>query len=237
MGLRDDDDDDFVFVKRETAGDDDLSPGDPARVGIRSAFDLQRGDRVIICSRVSGERQLRGNNLRRETLGLAARCAYRGLRVVGLVELVGPAWTPGLWAGAAERASDQGAVLVAWDVTRFARDARRPRDLPTDEALVRFRHDVGEVGAFTVVDPAADQREIDRQEYQRGVGPGLKESEVSLGLMGAGCSVSLVARIVGVDRRSVYRFRERSALGPPRRPAVSRAAGRSSSQVTSSPAP
>lgn len=215
MGIKDDDDDDWE-IDPEAVRNDELSVGRPSRVGICSAYHLQRGAAVILCSRVSGERQARGGNLRRETIALASQCAACELRVVGLVEHAQPAWTPGLWSEAADLATKRGAVLVAWDVTRFTRDKLQPRGLPTDEALDWFRRDVGEVGVFTIVAPDADQREVDRQEYRRGLESGLRPSTVAPELVRAGCSVLLAAKVVGKSPRSLQRWLKQPAYEPHR---------------------
>lgn len=202
VGIRDDEEE--FEIDPEAVRNAELSPGRPSRVGICSACDLRRGNPVILCSRVSGERQERGGNLRRETIALASEVASRELWVVDLVEQARPGWTPGLWSEAADLATKRGAALVAWDVTRFARDVLLPLGLPTDDALDWFRIEVGEVGVFTIVDPDADQREIDRRERDRGLG--YRRSEVAVELVKQGCAVSLAARIVGVNRRSVQRW-------------------------------
>jgi hypothetical protein len=147
-------------------------PGVPSRY-IRSFDAIQRGDKVILCCRVSGWTQDHHGNLDDMEASLRESAEARGAIVVDTVRHVGSGSDPYWLFQAARKARETRAKLLAESTNRFIRHPRyhskeRP-DLQARDCDLRWlASTTSGVELVTVLDPDATPAEERAIETRRG---------------------------------------------------------------------
>jgi DNA invertase Pin-like site-specific DNA recombinase len=135
--------------------------------------DLQPGDAVILCLRVSKRAQKKTGNLEDQKRHLRRVVAERGARVVGLIPHEGPGWDFSWLIPALAKAKECGAKLLAESVSRFVRSkeyhsSKNPESQPSELQLESLRVLSDGVSLVTALDPNASPAEERSWQTKRG---------------------------------------------------------------------
>ena len=194
---------------------------------IHSIDELQAGDRVILCVRVSRRAQKAAGNLDNQERHLRFVAEAYGATVLDVVRHVGPGWNLDWLLPAISLAKRLGAKLLAESVSRFVRSVNyhsvnAPDAQPSEEQLKRLGLACDGVILITALNPNSTPAEERGSQTKRGQAakghrggrpmskkPGLSESVGSgRNRWRAGCerrairSVRLPRNLVYGDRRS-----------------------------------
>jgi len=125
---------------------------------IRGIGELQFGDRVVICVRVSRRAQFAKGNLADQERNLRRAAADRGARVVHVISCVGPGWDTAWLVPAFAIARENGAKLFFESVSRLVRSRRyhsidAPNEEPTDQQFEELRNPSEGVTIISLCDP------------------------------------------------------------------------------------
>ncbi len=141
---------------------------------IRDFDEIQPGDKVVLCCRVSWCDQRRNGNDADQAADLENRVVRRGAEVVGVVRHVGRGDRPWLWLlEAAVTANEHGAKLVAESTSRFIRhpeyhSSQRPQLQPRAADLEWLRFCTQGVTLTTVLHPDSSWTQERAHQAARG---------------------------------------------------------------------
>jgi hypothetical protein len=151
---------------------DTFEPADPSQY-FHLIGDVQRGDSVVLCVRVSGRAQKGASNLDDQERRLRTEAARRGAKVVEVVRHVGSGWDFSWLLPAIMIAKECGAKLLAESVSRFVRSKeyhsnKNSEAQPTDRQLESLRVLSDGVSLVTALDPNASPAEERSWQTKRG---------------------------------------------------------------------
>jgi DNA invertase Pin-like site-specific DNA recombinase len=147
-------------------------PGEARRL-IKPMNDLEPGQKVVLCCRVSSHKQRSDQNLADSEANLRREAEQRQLVVVGTYRHVGSGWDRGWLCLAADKAKEHGATLLAESTDRFARhpiyhSSKCPNVRARTSDLDDLRWWTIGVPLATVIHPDAAASEVRSYQRRRG---------------------------------------------------------------------